>query len=171
MQLQEEIAAERQRRLADLQAEIDKAREQHAARDSRRMNETVRQAETAAVLHGTQFAAALLSRIAGPELEVRLIDAMLEDLAKLPPDQVETIAAALTTHAKGRVTTAFPLEPGRRERLVKQLEGLFDRRLEWEFVEDRELLAGLRVSLGGWVLRGNLRDELKFFAEGETGVY
>lgn len=165
-QLQEEIAAERQRRLAALQAEIDKARELNAAREGQQMKEMIRQAEATAVLHGTQFSAALLTRIASPELEARLIDAAIEDLSTLSRDRAETVKSTLPKNAKGRVTTAFPLDPPRRDRLVKQVEGVFDRRFDWEFVEERELLAGLEVNLGGWVLRGNLRDELKFFAEG-----
>lgn len=168
-QLQDEILAERQRRLTALQAEIDKAREQNAAREHQQMKEMVRQAETRAVLQGAQFAAALLARIAAPELEAKLIDAATEDLSGLPQDQVDGVKATLPANAKGRVATAFPLEPSRRDRLVKQVERVFDRSLEWEFVEDRNLLAGVQVSLGGWVLRGNLLDELKFFAEGESG--
>lgn len=168
-QLQEEIAAERQRKLAALQAEIDKARELNAAREAQQIKEMARQAEATAVQHGTQFAAALLARIAAPELETRLIDAAIEDLSTLSRDRAEAVKSSLPTSAKGRVATAFPLDSPRRDRLVKQVEGVFDRRFDWEFVEERELLAGLEVSLGGWVLRGNLRDELKFFAEGGPG--
>lgn len=167
-QLQEELGVERQRKLARLQAEMDSLRAQQAARESQQMKETVRQAETTAILHGTQFVAALLARTAGPELEGKLISAALEDLAKLSPNQVGAITSSLPKNVHGRVTTAFPLEASRRELLISRLEGLCARRLEWEFAEDRTLLAGLRVSLGGWVLRGNLQDELKFFAESET---
>ena len=169
-QLQEDIAAERRRRLEILQVEIDRAKAQHAARESEQMKQLVRQVETTAILHGTQFAAALLSRIASPELEAKLIDAAAQDLSNLSSKQIETVTSALPADARGRLTTAYPLEMSRRDQLVKQIESLFGRKLEWEFIEDRDLLAGLRVSLGGWVLRGNLQDELKFFAEGETGV-
>ena len=169
-QLQEDIAAERRRRLEILQVEIDRAKAQHAARESEQMKQLVRQVETTAILHGTQFAAALLSRIASPELEAKLIDAAAQDLSNLSSKQIETVTSALPAGARGRLTTAYPLEMSRRDQLVKQIESLFGRKLEWEFIEDRDLLAGLRVSLGGWVLRGNLQDELKFFAEGETGV-
>ncbi len=168
MQLQEEIAAERRQRLAALQVEIEKAREQHAARDSQQMKETIRQAEATAIAHGTRFAATLLARIATPELEGKIIDAALEDLAKLPPNQVDAMTSSLPANARGRVTTAFPLEPSRRDRLVSQVEELGRQRFEWEYAEDQELLAGLRVSLGGWVLRCNLKDELQFFAESES---
>lgn len=166
--LQEEIADERKRRLATLQAEIEQEREHASSRERHRSKEVVRQAEATAVLHGTQFAAALLSRIGGPELEAKLVDAALDDLANLPPNHVEAVRATLPATAQGRITTAFPLESSRRSRVVKQVEELFDRTVAWEFIEDPELMAGLRVSLGGWVLRGNLRDELKFFAESEA---
>lgn len=168
--VQEEIAAERQRRLAALQAELDKERQQASVRESQRIKELVREAEAAAVLHGTQFASALLSRLASPELEAGLIDAAVEDLSRLPQRRVEAIKSALPASARARVTTAFPLAQASRDRVVKKLEGLLERKLAWDFVEDRKLLAGLRVSLGGWVLQGNLQDELKFFAEGEPGV-
>jgi F-type H+-transporting ATPase subunit b len=169
VQLQEEIAAERQRRVAALQADLEKERQQATVRESQRIKDVARQAEALALSQGSQFTASLLSRVAGPELETKLIGAMMEDWSRLPQHQVDAIRSALPANARGRVTTAFLLEQGSREALVKKVEGRLDRTFEWEFSEDRNLLAGLRVSLGGWVLRGNLQDELKFFAEGETG--
>lgn len=165
--LQEEIAAERQRRLAALQADLEKERQQASARENQQIKDLARQAEATAIMHGTQFTAALLSRVASPELEVKLIDSAMEDLSRLTRPRVEAIKSALPEKAHGRVTTGFALDQASREALVKKIEGLLDRTVDWEFAEDRNLLAGLRVSLGGWVLRGNLRDELKFFAEGE----
>ncbi len=165
--LQEEIAAERQRRLTALQADLEKERQQALARERQQIKELARQAEATAIMHGTQFTAALLSRVASPELEIKLIEAAMEDLSRLTGPQVEAIKSTLPANAHGRVATGFALAQASREALVKTIEGLFDRTIDWEFAEDRNLLAGLRVSLGGWVLRGNLRDELKFFAESE----
>jgi F0F1-type ATP synthase delta subunit len=34
-----------------------------------------------------------------------------------------------------------------------------------EFLEDRNLIAGLRISFGSWMLRANVQDEMRFFAE------
>jgi F-type H+-transporting ATPase subunit b len=163
--LQEEIAVERKQRLAALQAEIQHERDHALSRDRHRVKEIVRQAEATAVLQGAQFAAEFLSRASGPELEAKLVDAALEDLATLPGGLVESIRSTLPATAQGRITTAFSLDPSRRGRVTKQVEEVVDRVVAWEFIVDPELIAGLRVSLGGWVLRGNLRDELKFFAE------
>lgn len=165
---QEELSAERQHKLADVQAEMENVREQYAARESRRVKDTVRQAEHTAIAHGRQFASTLLGRVAGPDLERKLIEAALEDLQGLTSSQVDAIAASLPASGRGRMTTAYPLDAGQRELLVRRLGELCAGRWEWEFIEDRAVIAGLRVSLGGWVLGANLRDELKWF--GESGV-
>ena len=169
VQLQEEIAAERHRRLTVLQADLEKERQQATVRESQRIKDVARQAEALALSQGAQFTASLLSRVAGPELETKLIDAIMEDWSRLPQHQVDAIRSALPANARGRVTTSFPLEQESRDGLVKKVEGRLDRTFEWEFVQDQNLLAGLRISLGGWVLRGNLQDELKIFADSGIG--
>lgn len=169
VQLQEEIAAERQRQLAALQADLEKERQQATVRESQRLKDVARRAEALALSQGSKFTASLLSRVAGPELEAKLIDAMMEDWSRLPQHRIDTIRSALPANARGKITTALLLKQEFREALVKKVEGRLDRTFEWEFVEDRNLIAGLRVSLGGWVLRGNLQDELRFFADSETG--
>jgi F-type H+-transporting ATPase subunit b len=60
------------------------------------------------------------------------------------------------------------LDEATRNRLAKGVEKMLGRTVEWEFGEDPALIAGVRISLGGWVLRGNLQDELKWFAEEEV---
>jgi hypothetical protein len=35
-----------------------------------------------------------------------------------------------------------------------------------QFSEESRLRAGLQISIGAWVLRANLADELEFFAHG-----
>ena len=169
MQLQEDLAADRQRRLAALQVELEKEQEQASARAGQQIREAVRQAETTAIEHGARFAGTLLSRIASPEIEAKLLDAVLEDLSQLPDREVAAVRSALPANAHGRVTTAYPLNQDSRERLIQAVERQIKRSIEWDFTEDRSLLAGLRLSLGAWVLRGNIQDELKFFTEGETG--
>jgi F-type H+-transporting ATPase subunit b len=48
---------------------------------------------------------------------------------------------------------------------VDRLQQAIDHNIAIEFLEDPNLLAGLRITLGSWVLRANLEDELDFFAE------
>jgi F-type H+-transporting ATPase subunit b len=61
------------------------------------------------------------------------------------------------------VTSAYPLDAERRKAIRESLSALVGCRVEPEFGEDPKLLAGLRVSLGDWVLHANLHDELEFF--------
>jgi F-type H+-transporting ATPase subunit b len=168
VQLQEELAAERQRRLAALQKELEREHEQASVREAQRTKEFVRQTEAAAILQAAQFAGSLLSRIAGPELERKLVEASVEDVSRLSPQQVEVVKGSLPPGTRARITTAFPLDEATRNRLAKGVEKMLGRTVEWEFGEDPALIAGVRISLGGWVLRGNLQDELKWFAEEEV---
>lgn len=168
VQLQEDLATERQRRLTALQDELEKEREQASARTSQQMKVLTRQAETTAILHGTRFTSALLKRFAGPDLELMLVKAALGDLSQLSDVHIEGIRVSLPKDVRARVTTAYPLEESSRNLVMETIEKRFARPVFWEFDEDPQLLAGLRLSLGAWVLRGNLLDELAFFAEGEN---
>ena len=64
-----------------------------------------------------------------------------------------------------KVTSAFPLSAPQRSEIVKTLKEVTQDSVAVEFGEYSALLAGLRISIGPWVLRANLEDELKFFAD------
>ena len=75
-----------------------------------------------------RFAARLLERLAGPELEARLVDLALDDLDSLPSDELETLRAALREPGVNiRVVTAYPLDAARRAAIARSLEGLAGR--------------------------------------------
>ena len=165
-QLHVELSHERNRQLEHLRAEIDQERKKAAAVDERRMNEFKQQAEATAVAQAGTFASRLLSRLGGPELEQRIIDLVMQDLARLPDHQLQAIrAAAPLTKLSMKVTSAYPLAETQRETLCKACRALAGREVACEFNEDPALIAGLRMSFGSWVLRANLQDELSFFTE------
>ena len=64
-----------------------------------------------------------------------------------------------------KITSAYPLDTAQRETLCQACRTVAGRDIVCEFLEDRNLLAGLRVSLGSWVLRANVQDEMSFFVE------
>jgi F-type H+-transporting ATPase subunit b len=63
------------------------------------------------------------------------------------------------------VVTAYPLLSPQRAALSAVLQSLITPSLGCEYREDRVLLAGIRVSIGDWVLGANLHEELEFFAQ------
>ena len=166
VQLREDLEAERTRLLTTLRAELEKEREAASVREQRRLVELTQRAEQVALEQGGRFVAKLLSGLAGPELESKIIDLAVNELAQLPEEQTSAIRSALPPDAVVRVTTAYPLGQKLRERLTDLVRRLVGRDLRCEFFEDTHLIGGVRVSLGGWVLRATLQDEMKLFSEG-----
>lgn len=163
--LNNEINAERSRLMSALQASLEDEREKAKVLEERRLTEMTHRAEEAALAIAARFAARLLSRVSGPELESRLIDAALEDLGRIPPDRRDALrSAAEGLEEPVSVTSAYPLPEDRRRAIEAGLTELVGRELPCEFREDAGVLAGLRIVVGPWVLRANLEDELDFFA-------
>ena len=164
-QLREEVAAERVRLLDNVRAELVQEREKAAAVDQRRMKEFTQRAEATAIEQGRTFASRLLSRLSGPELERRIVNMVMDDLPQLPDQQRQAIrSAASTAGLSMSITSAYPLEQAQRDALCRACGTLAGREVACEFLEDRTLISGLRMSFGSWVLRANVQDELSFFA-------
>ena len=162
----EEITQQRAQMMAALESSLAKERERARVLEERQLHELNDKAEAAGMATGVKFTAHLLARLASPELEKRLVDLALEDLALQPRERLEAIRAACAkADCRARVTTGFPLpEPGR-EVIAEKLREMTKRGLSVEFNEDSRVLAGLRIGIGPWVLRANLQDELEYFAQ------
>ena len=165
-QLLEEISAERARLLTALQASLELERTRNRVVEERRNLETRRMAEEAARSKGGQFVARLLSRLANDHLESRMLETLLEDLPGLAETDLQALrAAAVDTGYRLQVTSRFPIAGPGRDALTRAFGVLLGKPVACEFAEGPELLAGLRIGLGAWVLHANLHDELRFFAE------
>lgn len=165
-ELAEEIKAERARLLAAMQNTLEQEREKRRVQEERRLSESRRQTEEQAIAQGVQFTAHLLTRIAAPEVEARLVELVLEDLAGLPDEPLQAMRAACREAGfRMKVTSAFPLAETQRQALLQGFKEATQESVAGEFHEDGRLLAGLRIGIGSWVAHANLQDELKFFAE------
>ena len=162
----EEISAQRAQMMAALDNSLQQEREKARVLGERRLNELQNKAEDVGIANGVQFTARLLSRAACPELEARLIDLALEDLPLLPAEQMNSIRSVCQQAGfRVKVTSAFPLSAAQRSAVVQRLKEITQENIAVEFTEDSGLLAGLRIGIGPWILRVNLDDELKFFAD------
>ncbi len=165
--LAEEMGAERKRRLAQIDEALQAEREKAGALEARRVQEERRGAEQRAMAQGARFAGRVLERLAGPELDARLVDVFVEDVGALAEEQRHSLVhAAAQPGARLRIVTARPLAEGERKRLSDAMKALLERSLEEDVSEAPELIAGLRIVVGPWVLAANLRDELAFFQGG-----
>lgn len=163
-QLQQEMEAERTRLMTALQSALDEERNKRRAVEQRRATEQRQQLEEEARAEGGRFAACLLSRLASAELEERIRRLLLEDLLQLPEQKLQVLRAADQAE-KVKITSAYPLGESQRTSLIEALGRLAGRPVACVFEPDPALMAGLRISLGSWVLRANLLDELPFFSE------
>jgi F-type H+-transporting ATPase subunit b len=164
--LHEELQAERERRLAALRHAVEEERKKHDVLEAQRVREQARAAEQAAVDHSAQFAARLLGRIASPEVEARLVDLFLEELARQSDERSQAVRQAFQ-EAGGAITvsSAYPLEAARRAAVTEALGKWLGFTVACQFTEDRTQLAGLRVIIGPWILEADLQRELKLFTE------
>ncbi|MDI3325632.1 F0F1 ATP synthase subunit delta [Pontibacterium granulatum] len=164
--LNKEIENERIRQLDELQRERVQEREKIKTAEERRYIETVREIEHQALRQGAQFAARLLNIASGPELETRLISLLIEELNALAPHKV----SLLQEHwgeAPGSITvcSVYPISEGQKKLLETALAKTIGQTLPVNYTQEPELVAGLRITIGAWVLQTNVRDELKGFEE------
>jgi F-type H+-transporting ATPase subunit b len=165
--LQQEIQTEKTKRLEQLQTELSIEREKADAIEQRHKKETLKHFQLQAHAQGARFAARLLNAVAGPELESRLFDLLLKTFDELDEERLTTLRNACESSAGNiTLTSAYPLLDEQQKLLQQKLSALCEEAsININYMEDTSLVAGLRICIGGWVLRINLQDELNGFAE------
>jgi F-type H+-transporting ATPase subunit b len=164
--LLDEIKTERVRLMAGLQASLEQEREKNQILEQRRIDELRRGIEEEAMAQGGRFAARLLTRLAGPDLEAKIVDLVLEDLSHLPDEKRQTICTAYReAESRVLVASAFSLGKMQRDALMKAMSQLIGQDVSCELSQDHHLVCGLRITIGPWVLRANLKDEMGSFIE------
>ena len=165
-QLGDEIEAERQKLMAQLQTELTEQRRKEQVLAERRDENLLREARQQAQLLSEQFAAKLLTRVAGPAVEGRLLEMLLEDLASLPEAQRKNLAAAQRDNqAPVQIISAFPLNDAQRQTLSTALQKTLETAISCEFREDPAVVAGVSIHIGAHYLQANLKEELRFFGD------
>lgn len=164
--LARELEAERARKSSEMQTGLEQEKEKTRVAQTRRQSDALRKVEETALNQAAIFATRLLEQVAGPETQTRLVDLVINELTELPSARVVAIRNSFET-APGNieVVSAFALPDDLRERLAQALVRLSGSKIPLRFEENSELLAGVRITVGAWVLRANFLDELKGFAE------
>ena len=164
--LAKDIDAERTRQMEALQATLEKERVKAKVAESKRRAAAEHEVQRQALQQGAQFATRLLSEAAGPDLEVRLTELLLDGLDKLSADQVSALRTQWGEPPENiHIASAFPLTADRRQQLETALRKVTGLDVQFTYVEDSGLMAGLRISIGAWVLQVNLQDELRGFKD------
>jgi len=164
--LNRELETEKARQLEALQALLLQQRQKEVVADQSRRAEQVREIEHQALVQGAEFATRLLQIASGPELEARLLSLVVDSIVTLDSAQISAMQRLWRDHSQGIIVcSAYPLASDSQQQLTTALTRLVGQTLPIEYSVQPELLAGLHISIGAWVMQANLRDELKGFAE------
>lgn len=159
--LTNDLEIERARKLDELQSELEKKQEQMRVAEERRQRDELHKVEETAMTQSVEFASRLLEKVAGPETETRLVHFLIDELGKLPAERVQKLRenhGAATEDIL--VVSAFSLADDDRRALEQALLKLMGDKHTVRFQQDSGLVAGVRITIGAWVLGFNLGDEL-----------
>lgn len=164
--LAQELDEERSRQLSALQASLEQEREKARVVQERQHAEQQRAIEHHALQQGAAFSSRLLGQASGPELETRLLTLLLAGLSELSETQMSSLRQQWGEPPDTiEVSSAFALSAEQRQKMEEALHRISGLTIPVRFTQDTELLAGLRIVIGAWVLAANVRDELIGFAE------
>ncbi|WP_432695539.1 F0F1 ATP synthase subunit delta [Marinobacterium sp. YM272] len=161
-----ELAEQRKRLEEALHHSLEQQRQKAEVVAQRRSSELQERIERQAMEQAAGFAARLLSEGAGPELQSRLNRLLLEALPELDAEQIDELRSEAEDHTAAiEVQSAFALGTDEKTALKNAFESLLDKSCHCEFNVEPELIAGLRIAIGPWVLHANVQDELRGFLE------
>jgi F-type H+-transporting ATPase subunit b len=165
-ELHHEIEANRLQQLGDLKQELAQEEEKIRVAGARKEKQLLREIEQRALHQAAEFASRLLAEAAGPELENRLLDLLLDGLSTMPADQISALGSKWgELPERILVSSAYALADDKRHRLEDTLNRVTGLSIPVHYEQDAELLAGLNITIGAWVLQLNVRDELRGFTE------
>ena len=164
--LHRQLEAERRASLDKLNADLEQERQKAKVTLLRQQRELRQQTEKQALQNGAKFAGMLLQQSAGPELEARLFNLLVDNLTTLP-EACKLCLTLLGTKKSVpvKITSAYPLLDEMRQQLEQKLASLINNQINFQYHQDETLIAGLRMDIGAWVLNANLQHELIGFTE------
>lgn len=161
-----ELDDERAKRMKELDVKLKEEQDKAHAAAARRLEDATQKIEQTALDQAAAFSARLLSELAGPELESRLLDLVIDDFKTMPEEKRDPLRTGWKqTREPIAVSSVWALPDDARQRLQQVLHEAVDPDAEIDYKQDPELIAGLRIAIGAWVMGANLRDELHAFAE------
>ncbi len=161
--LSADVAAERTRRLAALNAELEDERAKIQARAAAQQSQEARRRDAEAAQRAQNCLRGYLGRLAGPELEQAIIRLFLSDLAALAPDALKALRAA-TSGAAIEVATSFEPTNDERQKVEAGLLAALGTREPRQWSIDPALISGISVRLNGHLLEASLSRALDAFA-------
>ena len=165
--LKQELALDRDRKLKETDIELKKNYEKSEFILKQQKENIQKTAELEAIKNGSSFTQKLLEDLSSPELTNRLILRTISDVKRMPAEKIEKIKHTWLSHTTDiTISGGHEISRSSREALQLALEKLFNHTdIHFLYEVDKNLLAGIRINIGPWILRANLQDEFDFFIE------
>ncbi len=164
-EFRKELGEERTKQLKLTESLIAEEREKALALQEKQDAERRLNEEQEAMKQALVFASRALKDVACPELEAKIVDLVAKQLSSGDADALPFAATQSWDHgAVVRVQSAYALTEPQRATLGNVLKNKLGTGAPIEFGVDGNLLAGLEIMLGSYVVRANLRDELDYFS-------
>jgi F-type H+-transporting ATPase subunit b len=158
-----QLELERTAAMKQLAIDLEAERQKYTVTQAHKQHELEQQIEKQALINAAKFASLLLKQTASPELETRLFELLLSRTTVLPAACLQTLEEQADIAIK--VSTAYPLTTEQREQLQQQLSVQISQPIRFDYQQTPELIAGVRIDIGAWVLNANLQHELSGFAQ------
>lgn len=167
-----DLENEKQDNHARFQKQLENERDERARAEERQAEADRESAQSEAFAVAMGFVQTVLMEVADAALEGRLVDVIL---ARLEADDAVTawqpqILAARTAlpDESGKpvaaVRSAYPPDPAQRQRLLSILERKAGCELGCTWDVDPDLIAGLEIRIGPYLIEASLKSEMRFFS-------
>jgi F-type H+-transporting ATPase subunit b len=150
--------------MAAFEKKLKKEQEQVKALEMKKASKLIeKNAKESFALAGL-FTKKLLMNFADESLEKKIIEKTIEELSRYPEKPLQFIEDG-SEQGLIKVQSVYAMNQDQQHRLRQTLEQLVGKKLNVDWAENSELLAGVRIQMGSVIFQANLRDELTFFAE------
>jgi F-type H+-transporting ATPase subunit b len=164
-QLRKELKEEKTRQLKLMETSVAMEREKIEAREEKKAAERRANDEKEAMTQALEFTSRLLSELASPGLEGKIVDLVVQKVSSAKAEGLPIAGPQSRDHrAAVQVRSAYSLAEPQRNALSAALKSQLGAEVPVTFDVDQKLLAGLEIAVGSFVLRANLRDELEYFS-------
>lgn len=165
--LDQEMEDLKQKKLEALKAMMAKEKEKRKSLEKRQLQKQIENNLRESLALAAQFSAKFLKTFADKDLEKKIVSEFIEALSRLPQDPFQRLKVEFSDkNLTVLIESAYLLNEKQKQTISTQFSDIFNKKkMTITFDQNRDLLAGLCVTIGSMILQANLRDELKFFAE------
>ena len=146
---------------------LEKESAKKQARDRQAISVVITENTKKAMQTAGLFVSKFLKTFASPDLEIKMIDKVIEDLPHLSQEQKILLQDAAMGGFPMIINSAYSLNAQQKERLITEIHRLVDKKIPVTFNQDPQLLAGLHINMGALSIQANLQNELAFFMDND----